>query len=145
MKNQLKIMLLFVAVMFTIGCEKEDPISSNVAGSLTAKFNFYNATTQAWSAPENFTATSVITTKSNNDYTIVAKDVINNTVLFSASAVTAVGTYAIRGTYKKGTVDYNSGSGQMVVSAISANGLTATVILENQAWSFYDGKLTATF
>lgn len=145
MKNQIKIALLFIVVMFTIGCEKEDPISTNVAGSLTAKFNFFNTSTQTWSAPENFTATSVTTTKSNNDYTIVAKDVSNNTVLFSASAVTSVGTYAIRGTYKKGTVDYNSGSGQMVVTAISSNSLTATVILENQAWSFYDGKLTATF
>lgn len=138
-------MLLFVALLFTLGCAKDDPASTNVSGSLTAKFNFYNATTQAWSAPENFTATTVVTTKSNNDYTIVAKDVNNNTVLFSASAVTAVGTYTIRGTYKKGSTDYNSGSGQMVVTALSSNSLTATVILENQAWSFYDGKLNATF
>ena len=145
MKNQFKTMLLFVAVLFTISCAKDDPISTNVTGSLTAKFNFYNTATSSWSAPESFTATSVVTTKSNNDYTIVGKDASNNTVLFSASSVTATGTYAIRGTYKKGTVEYNAGSGQMVVTALSSNSLTANVILEAQNWSFYEGKMVANF
>ncbi len=145
MKKQIRIALLFVVVILIASCKKDDGASSNVSGSLTAKFSFLDPVTKKWSPDQNFTATSVVTTKTSNDYSIVAKDGKGNTVTLAASGVTAPGTYPLRGAYNQGTKSYTGGSGQMLISALTPKSMAATVILEATDWSFYEGKLTAKF
>lgn len=142
MKNQLYSALLLLLVLVS-ACKKDETVSAS--GTFTAKFSFYNTTTSAWSAAETFTAKTVVTTKTGNDYVIVATDANANVLTVYGVGITLVGKYTTRGVFVKGGKTYNSSASQFTVTALGSNSISATFIAENTDWSLYDGKVDATF
>ena len=128
-----------------ISCSKEDIAKAVSKGSFSAKFSFYDATTKKWSTAETFTAITVVTSKTGNDYVSIATDASGNVFTLYGIGVTGVGKYTSRGIYVKSGKTYSSSSAQLDVTAFSSNKITATFITENTDWSMYDGKLEATF
>ena len=134
-------LLLMVAVSFT-ACKK-DGASADAKGTLTAKMSFYDAVTRTWSATEDFTATSVVTTKAGSDYTIKAG---KNSFTLTIKNVTGAGVYTVVNTsLVKGGKTLAASAGNVVVTAASNNAITATFIFEDTNWSVFDGKVNATF
>ena len=133
-----------VAVSFT-ACKK-DGTNADAKGTLTAKMGFYDAGTRTWSANEDFTATTVVTTKAGNDYTIKATDAGKNSFTLSVKNVTGAGVYTVVNTsLVKGGKTLNATAGNVTVTAATDKSITATFIFEDAAWSVFDGKVNATF
>ncbi len=137
-------LLLMLAVCFT-ACKK-DGANSDAKGTLTAKMSFYDSATQRWSANEDFTATSVVTTKVGSDYTIKATDAAKNSFTLTIKNVTGAGVYTVVNTsLVKGGKTLNATAGNVTVTAATDKSITATFIFEDAAWSVFDGKVNATF
>ena len=142
MKNQIYSTLILLLALVS-ACKKDETVSAS--GTFTAKFSFYNTTTNTWSTAETFTAKTVLTTKTGNDYTIVATDANANVLTLYGVGITAAGKYTTRGVFVKNGKTYNSSASQLNITVLTANSLNATFIAENTDWSIYDGKLDATF
>jgi len=131
-------------LLFISACKKDETATA-AAGTFTAKFSLYDATAKTWSAAETFNAKTVTTTKTGNDYVIVATDASANVLTLYGVGITATGKYSTRGVFVKGGKTYNSSASQFTVTALGSNSINATFIAENTDWSIYDGKLEATF
>jgi hypothetical protein len=138
--------LLLIATVATISCKKEDG-KVNAKGTLTATVSIQDPVTKQWK-DEAFTANSVVTTKSGNNYTVTATDGSKNTFTLKLNNITGAGTFPIaEGTLVKGGKTYKSvAAGQITITAASANSLTASsFISEGVDWSIWNGKVDATF
>lgn len=137
-------LLLMLAVSFT-ACKKDDS-SADAKGTLTAKMSFYDAVTKKWSANEDFTATSVVTTKSGTNYTIKATDAGKNSFMLTIKNVTGAGVYTVLNTsLVKGGKTLTASAGNVTVTAATDKSIAATFIFEDANWSVFDGKVNATF
>ena len=146
MKKQLYSIIILLAVIFIAGCDKQETIlSASGSGTFTAKFSGYDAATQKRSTDEVITATSVLTTKVGNNYTIVAKDAKNNVLTIIALAVTGIGSFKATGTFLKSGKTYTSTNSNLTITAFSNTNLTGTFLVESAEWALYNGNLVANF
>ena len=139
------VLLTIICLFIFSGCEKTEEAIVNATGSFTAKFSFYTTASNSWSPNENFTAKTVVTTKTGNEYVIVATDLSGNILTVYGSGITGIGKFQSRGIFVKSGKTYSSSSGQLNVTALNANSLTANFIVEATDWSMFDGKLLANF
>lgn len=137
--------LAIICLFIFSGCEKTEEAITNATGSFTAKFSYYITASSSWSPNENFVAKTVVTTKTGNEYVIVATDLSGNVLTVYGSGVTGVGKFQSRGIFVKAGKTYSSTSGQLDVTALSGNSLTANFIVEATDWSMFEGKLSAKF
>jgi len=136
--------LLFAVTVFLGACKKED--ITEIQGSLTAKIDLYDSANKKWSGGKDFTATSVVTIKTGNDYAITAKDASNTTFTLVIKNVTGVGKYnTISSTLVQGGTTLTATAGQADITTVTSNSVAGTFIFEDTSWSVYNGKVDASF
>lgn len=144
-RNNLKIMkkiyyLLFIATIFATACKKDD--EKNAKGTLTLGFSVYE--NGKW-VNEPYTATSVKTTKSGNDYTVVATDAAGTSVTLKATGVTGPGKFNFSSVVVRKGVTHTSATGNFTATTATANALSATFQTDAAGLAIMDGKVDATF
>lgn len=137
--------LLFVATLLIGACKKEEK-AAEAQGTLTAKIDIYDPVTKKWSGGKDFTATSVVTVKTGNDYTILAKDASNTTFTLVIKNVTGIGKYTtVNSTLVQNGATLTASAGQADITTATSNSVAGTFIFENANWSVFNGKVDASF
>lgn len=136
--------LLFIATVFIGSCKKED--AAEAQGTLTAKIDIYDPVTKKWSGGKDFTATSVVTVKTGNDYAITAKDASNTTFTLVIKNVTGAGKYTtVNSTLVQSGTTLTATAGQADITTATSSSVAGTFIFENANWSVFNGKVDARF